>query len=128
GNSNRQDHASRRHFRVFAGERTICHLIIGPDLKSLSEHARAFAEACPEIACRHLFFCRREEWDYLGIESFDGRDLDSLAQQGRLTASNALKHAAKIVTALERTLQPSTKEAATKELETLFARVRSLPM
>jgi glycosyltransferase involved in cell wall biosynthesis len=128
GNPNRRDYLSKASFRVLAGERTICHLTIGRNLTQLWEYTQAFATACPEIACLPLFYHRFGEWDYLGIEFFDGANLDGLALEGRLTPAEALKHARKIIAALERTLQPSTVEAATREIDALFAQVCTLPI
>lgn len=128
GNPDRIDCLSRAHFRVRDGNRTLCRLTVARNLTPLWERIQAFAGACPEIACRPLFCHRSSEWTYLGVEFFDGQDLESLATAGRLTPAEAINHGEKIVAALERTLQPSNAEAATREIERLFAQVCSLPL
>jgi GT2 family glycosyltransferase len=128
GNPNRYDYLAKASFRVTVGNRTVCHLTVGLNLAPLWERTQAFASACPEITCRPLFFHRSGEWDYLGIEFFDGRTLDSLALENLLTPAEALKHSEKVLAALERTLQPSTAEAAAREIDALFAQVCTLPV
>jgi hypothetical protein len=128
GNPHRHDFLSKASYRVMAGIRTLCHLTVGRNLAQLWERTQAFAGACPEIACQPLFHYRLEEWDCLGVEFFDGRNLDSLAREGRLTPAEALEHSGRIVAALERTLQPSNLEAAAQEIDALFVRVSTLPM
>src|SRR5579871_6382860 len=128
GNPNRRDYLSKASFRVLAGNRTLCHLTVGRNLTPLWERTQAFASACPEIACRPLFFHRLGEWDYLGVEFFDGRNLDDLALERQLTPAEALKHAGEIVAALDRTLQPSNSGAAAQEIDALFAQVCALPI
>jgi len=115
-------------FRVLAGNRTVCHLTLGRNLTPLWERTQSFARACPEITCRPLFFHRSGEWEYLGIEFFDGRNLDSLVLEGQLTPGEALKHGGKVLAALGHTLQPSTAEAAAQEIDALFAQVCALPV
>jgi len=127
-NPKRHDYLSKASFRILVENRTVCHLTVGRKLTPLWERTQAFASACPEIACRPLFFHRSGEWDYLGIEFFDGRNLDSLAMEGQLTPTEALKHGGAVLAALERTLQPSTAEAAAREIDGIFAQVCALPL
>jgi GT2 family glycosyltransferase len=128
GNPHRQDYSTKASFHVLVGTRTVCHLTIGRNLTPVWERTQAFASACPEITCRPLFFHRSGAWDYLGMEFFDGRNLDSLAREGQLTPAEALKHGGDVLAALERTLQPSTVEAAAREIDALFAQVCTLPI
>jgi len=128
GNPNRHDYLSKTSFRVMAGNRSVCHLTIGRNLTQLWERTQAFTSACPEITCRPLFFRRLGEWDYLGIEFFDGQNLDRLLLEKKLAPEEVLKHGGKIVAALERTLQPSTAEAAAREIDALFDQVCALPI
>jgi hypothetical protein len=128
GNPKRSDYLSKASFHVLVGNRTVCHLTVGRNLSPLWERTQAFASACPEITCRPLFFHRSGEWDYLGIEFFDGRNLDSLALEGQLPPAEALKHGGKILAVLERTLQPSNAGAAAQEIDALFAQVSALPL
>ncbi|HEV8073735.1 MAG TPA: glycosyltransferase family 2 protein [Opitutaceae bacterium] len=128
GNPKRRDYLSKASFRVTVGNRTVCHLTVGRNLAPLWERTQSFASACPEITCRPLFFHRSGEWDYLGIEFFDGRNLDSLAVEGQLTPAEALKHGGAVLAALERTFQPSNVEAAAQEIDALFAQVCALPI
>lgn len=127
GNPDRIDCLSRAHFRVRDGDRTLCRLTVATNLIPLWERTQAFAKACPDIACKPLFCHRSGEWNYLGVEFFDGQDLESRMTEGRLTAAEAINYGGKIVAALERTLQPSNVEAATQEIERLFAQVCALP-
>jgi O-antigen biosynthesis protein len=128
GNPNRRDYLSKASYRVRAENRTVCHLTVGRNLTKLWERTRSFASACPEITCRPLFCHRSKEWDYLGIEFFDGQNLESLVLEGQLTPAEALKHSGEALAALERTLQVSSAEAAAQEIATLFAQVRALPI
>jgi len=128
GNPNRRDRLSKASFRVSAGDRTVCHLTIGRNLTLLWERTQAFASACPDITCQPLFFHRSGEWDYLGIEFFDGRNLESLALGEQFAPAEALQYSGKIIAALERTLQPSSVEAAAREIDALFAQVSALPI
>jgi len=128
GNPNRHDYLSKASFRVTAGNRTLCHLTVGRNLTQLWERTQSFAGACPEIACRPLFFHRLGAWDYLGLEFFDGQDLDRLLLEKKLAPAEVLKHGGEIVAALERTLQPSNAEAAAREIDALFAQVCALPI
>jgi hypothetical protein len=128
GNPKRRDYLSKASYRVLAGTRTLCHLTIGRNFAKLWERTRSFANACPEITCQPLFFHQTGAWDYLGIEFFDGRNLDGLVLERQLTPAEALKHSGKVLAALERTLQPSTAEEAAREIDALFAQVRALPI
>ena len=128
GDASRPDRLARKHFRVSAGEHTLFRLTVGPNLKDLWERSRAFAEACPEIACPPLFCHRAGEWDYLAIEFFPGRNLEELFLDGGLTSAETVRHVTKIMTVLGGTEQPSTREAATQEIEALFRQVGSLPI
>jgi len=127
-NPERRDYLTRASFRVSSGSRTICYLIVGKNLTDLQKRTRAFAEACPEIVCPLLFWHQSAGWDYLGLELFDGQNLETLLQAGRLTPADALAHAAKIVSALESTLLPSTTEAAAQEIDQFFSWVHSSPI
>jgi len=128
GNPKRRDYLSKASFRVLVGERTVYHLTVGHNLTPLWERTQAFASACPEITCRPLFCHRSKERDYLGIEFFDGQNLDSLVLVGQLTPAEALKHGVKVLGALERTFQVSRAEAAAQEIDALFTQVRALPI
>jgi len=119
---------SRIHFRVFTGDRTLYRLTIGRNLEKLRERTQAFASACPDIACQPLFFHRAGGWDYLAMEFFAGRDLESLSGEGRLTPMEIIHHAEKIVAALQRTEQPSNAEEAAHEIDLLFSQVCVLPL
>src|SRR5579885_93155 len=128
GNPLRHDFFSRASFRLVAGDRILFRLVVGRALRPLWERAQAFADACPGIVCRPLFYHRAGEWDYLAEEFFEGRELDVLVREGRRTATEAVGCAGKIVTALECTQQPSTPEAAAQELDQLFTQVCALPL
>ena len=127
-NPERRDYLTRASFRVFAGSRAICYLTVGKNLTDLQTRTRAFAEACPEIACPLLFWHQSEGWDYLGIELFDGQNLETLVLEGRLKPADAIAHVAKVVSALEGTLLPSTAEASALEMEQFFSRVCASPI
>ncbi|HZP60931.1 MAG TPA: glycosyltransferase family 2 protein, partial [Opitutaceae bacterium] len=101
---------------------------MGRSLEQLWERAQAFADACPDIACRPLFYHRAGEWDYLAEEFFKGREVEVLVREGRQTVTEVVACVEKIMAALERTQQPSTPEAAAQELDWLFTRVCALPL
>ena len=128
GNPNRRDHLLRHRFHAICQKKTVCLVIYGYDLASLWERARGFAQACPEIACRPLFFRNLGENDIIGFAFFEGRDLESLWRKRRIEIGRLREFSQKIVTSLERTAEPSTPEAAAQELESLFAQVFSLPL
>jgi len=123
GNPGRLDCAERVSFRVRAGQRTLCRLTVGPGLADLTHRTRAFAEACPDIACKALFFQSSGETGYLGTEFFDGEPLDSLFRSGRLPVERAVACAGKVQAVLDGTLRPSTPTAAGQELDLFFADV-----
>jgi hypothetical protein len=127
-NPERRDYLTRASFRVYVGNRAICFLTVGKNLTNLRERTKAFAAACPEIACKPLFWHQSDGWDYLGIELFEGQNLETVVLEGRLKSAEAVAKAAKIVSALERTLLPSTSEAAAKELDEFFAWICASPI
>jgi hypothetical protein len=127
-NPERQDYLRRASVHVFVDGIPNLHLTIGHNLSNVRDRSQAFADACPEIACRPVFWHQADGWDYLGFEHFDGRNLDSLSISGRLTAQEAVSHCGRIVAALERTIQQSSIGAAAQEIEAFFARVLSLPV
>lgn len=120
-NPERRDYLTRGAFRVFVNDRAFCHLIVGMGLADLHARAQAFAEACPGITCRPLFWHQSEGWDYLGTELFEGQNLDRLVLEGRLKPADATARVADVVSALEATLLPSTAEAAAREMEQFFS-------
>jgi hypothetical protein len=127
-NPERRDYLKRASFRVFSGGRVVCHLTVGKNLADLQTRTRAFAEACAEIACRPLFWHQSEGWDYLGVELFEGQDIEALVRDGRLKPADAIAHVAKVISALERTLLPSAAEAAAQEMEQFFSWVCASPV
>jgi hypothetical protein len=127
-NPGRLDCDQRASFLVQAGDRTPFHLTVGPCLSSLAERTRAFAEACPEIACRFLFFRQDGSADFLAREYFEGEPLDLLVRSGRLPIARANAHAAAIQASLEKTAQPSSREAAAKEIEAFRSEVLASPL
>jgi len=127
-NPERRDYLTRASFLVFADTRAVCHLTVGKDLSELQTRTRAFAEACPDIACRPLFWHQSAGWDYLGIELFEGKNLETLVLEGQLRSEDAIARVAKIMSALERTLLPSDVGAAARELDQFFARVCASPI
>ncbi|HEY0946108.1 MAG TPA: hypothetical protein VGD81_12605 [Opitutaceae bacterium] len=128
GNPRRHDCLTRRRFRILAADRVVCLLTLGHNLASLAKRVEAFAQACPEIACRLFFYRRVEGWDYLGVEFFDGDDLETLTGARRLSPATTREHVAAVISALERTWRPSSAEAAAHELDVLFSRLCALPI
>lgn len=127
-NPGRSDCDQRASFLVQAGTHTPFHLTVGPGLSDLAERTRAFAEACPEIACRFLFFRQDASADFLAREYFEGEPLDLLVRSGRLPIARANAHAAAIQASLEKTSQPSSREAAAKEFEAFRSEVLASPL
>ena len=122
-NPERRDYHTRGAFRVFSGERAVCFLIAGHGLDDLHRRAKDFAEACPAIACRPVLWHRESEWDFLGLELFAGANLNTQVLNGRVTLSEAVNCAERIAAVLQGTRQSSSREEASRELETLFARI-----
>jgi len=122
-NPARLDFGERSSFRVWAGDSILCHLTAGPGLSDLAERTRSFAETCPDIACRFIFFRQSPSGDILTREFFAGLSLDSLVRAGRLSLAQATACAARVQTALEATSRPSTPEAAAREFESFQAEV-----
>ncbi len=127
-NPERRDYLTRKAFRVFSGSRGVCHLSVGRGLGDLRSRIQAFAEACPGIACRPLFWRQFDDWDYHGIELSGGRDLETLVAEGRMTSADAFAHARAVVSALDRTLAPSDAGAASQEMERFLSRACASPI
>jgi glycosyltransferase involved in cell wall biosynthesis len=127
-NPERRDYLTRATFNLYAGDRAICHLTVGKNLEDLHARTQTFADACSSIACLPLFWHQSAGWDYLGIELFQGKNLETLVLEGRLKPADAIAHVAKIVSALEGTTLPSTAEAASEEIEQFFSRACASPI
>jgi hypothetical protein len=127
-NTGRLDCATRFCFRVHAGGRSLCHLTVGRDLGDLAARIRDFSEACPGFACKPLFSRRVDGWEFLGTEYFDGEPLDGMLRTGAITLQEAIAHAGAVLTGLDLTLRPSTREAADGELERFLSEVRGSPL
>ncbi len=119
---------ARTSYRVSTGGRPICHLTVGGDLHDLWERTRDFATACPTIACRPLFRHRNGGNEFVGVEYFEGDNLESLAAKGAITSAEAVACGERIVAALEETRQPSTAEAARREMDSTLDWIFASPL
>ena len=128
GNPNRRDYQSRQRFHAVKQGKPVCLVINGYDLAPLWKRSQGFAQACPTISCKPLFFQSVEGNDVLGFEFFAGRDLECLWRERRIEVEQIRQGSQKIVAALEGTIAPSTAEAAAQELEDLFTAVCALPL
>src|SRR5258708_7049204 len=124
----RLDYTTRLDLRVARGGRPICYLSIGRNLADLRSRTTAFAKACPEIACRPLFWRRVDGWDYFATEYFEGEKLDAELLNGRLSAAQAEKSLNYVVEMLDRTTHASTTAASERELHQVFAQAAALPV
>lgn len=123
-NIERLDYYEKASFRVFGGKRTLCHLTIGRDLADLNRRTSAFAKACPDIACQPMFWHRQGQWDFLGVEYFDGDNLEEATVfKAWLKPSEAISCAERAIASLEQTRRPSTPDAAARELDGIFSKV-----
>jgi hypothetical protein len=69
-----------------------------------------------------------KQWDYLGVEFFEGRNLDTLSLKGVIASKDAIRYGERVGAALNRTLRSSTNSLANREIEQLFAKVCASPM
>jgi len=80
----RREKYSRRHFRVQADGRNICHLIVGANLAPVHLQSERFFEACPKLICRPLLFWENGNGTgYLCLDHFAGESLDDAVLAGR---------------------------------------------
>jgi glycosyltransferase involved in cell wall biosynthesis len=128
GNPKRMDYQERQHFRLLLEGKPRFVLTLGSGIKLLYERAKALSSACPGIVCKPLHFFEYENTECVVFEYFDGRDLESLWRERRIEISQIRHYAQGIVEALETTSEPSTSQAAKKELEALFTHVSALPL
>jgi GT2 family glycosyltransferase len=115
-------HATLRrwHCRVDEDRQPLFHLVLGPGLSDLYERARAFAEACPTLACRPLFHLRHTSGiELLGIEHFAGESLDHLVRTGRCDGTRWLGLVRQAQKILDQTSEDSPAEQRSAELERL---------
>ena len=122
-NPGRLDHATRLAFRVLAEQKSVCYLLVGPNLSEIWDRAREFAEACPAIAAKALFFEPTPQADVLGLEFIEGRILDEMPPSAALEAA-----AGAVLAALERTFKPSSLPELNAELERFFSWVATSPI
>jgi len=123
-NPGRIDHATRRAFHVWAGQKSVCYLLAGPNLAGIASRARKFGEACPDIAAKELFFESTPRMDFLGMEFIEGSPFEEAA----VPAPMLEKAAAAILTRLEATLKPSSVAELRAELEDFFTWVLASPV
>ena len=126
-NPQRIDHRSRLKLRVFREDRCLCFLTVGYNLTDLWARTKAFAEACPAIACKALFRHQAGLLDYVGVECFEGLPLEEAVQSGRITEQAVDRIVAGVVSELNRTIRPSTEELAIREFDELAGSMASLP-
>lgn len=127
-NPARRDRCTRRMFELWHRNAPWLQLTVGPGLGALHERSRAFAAACPSIACPVALWHRTEEWDVLGLEHFAGRSLEELVAAGELSPAQALAKAARVIAVLGSTREASDPESAERELNQLFSDLLALPV
>ncbi len=128
-NPERRDYFTRRGYKIYGPKRQpICYLTVGQDLADLHRRILSFSDACPEIACRPLFYHKTGDWEYLGTELFDAQNVDGLVFSGKLPVEDAVKLGERALIALEHTMKKSSSAAASRELDGFFAKVLASPL
>lgn len=128
-NPERRDCFTRLGYKVYGLNRQpICYLTVGRDLADLHRRILSFSDACPEIACRPLFYHKTGDWEYLGTELFDAQNVDGLVFSGKLPVEDAVKLGERALVALEHTMRESSSAAASRELDEFFAKVLASPL
>ena len=128
-NPERRDCFTRRGYKLYGPNRQpICYLTVGRDLADLHRRILSFSDACPEIACRPLFYHKTGDWEYLGTELFDAQNVDGLVFSGKLPVEDAVKLGERALIALEHTMKKSSSAAASRELDGFFAKVLASPL
>ncbi len=125
-NPARLDRSSRGTFKIAQQGQILGLLTVGKNLSDLHARAAAFAQACPELSCRPLFFYRVDGWDYFGTEFFDGQNLE--VDSDRRSVAATLAFVREIVSALQRTHRASSTAAASQELDRIFDRLHRSPL
>ena len=128
-NPERRDCFTRLGYKVYGLNRQpICYLTVGRDLADLHRRILSFSDACPEIACRPLFYHKTGDWEYLGTELFHAQNVDGLVFSGKLPVEDAVKLGERALVALEHTMRESSSAAASRELDEFFAKVLASPL
>jgi 2-polyprenyl-3-methyl-5-hydroxy-6-metoxy-1,4-benzoquinol methylase len=118
----RKDRGRKWAYKVARGDHVLFHLTVARSgLTRLYERAKAFAQACPDIACKPLFFLEVEEssLQLFGQEYFAGETLDSAVARGACDARQWMAAANIAMAALEKSTCSSSLEAYDKEVKEL---------
>ena len=110
----------RWHYRVRNRDKVLFHLIVGRQLRTVHERGAAFAQACPALICRPLFFHTADGLDLLGLEHFEGTSLDALVQTGACDRKRWLETVRHAQQLLESTARPSSHDRRAAELQHLI--------
>lgn len=117
---------ARSSFRVSVANRVDYHICLGAGLAETAERARAFAEACPELACGVVTFLPSRECDLLVLEYFAGESLDDLVYRGDCSATEWLRCVRHAQAVLERTRNDSVPESRRAQVDRWAAAIASL--
>jgi hypothetical protein len=123
----RLDYQSRFDFRLLRGKQVLCHVTVGRDLGELRTRMEDFASACPDIACRPLFWHVGQGWHFLGSEYFAAVNIAAAGQPGSppVDPAAALDRVEKALASSE---QSSSADALIEELQALWTEVFSLSL
>lgn len=102
-------------FHVYQGEHWVLQVNAGKHLAAMDRTATAFQRDCPSITIPIAFSITRAATDFIGFKIPEGHMLSSVSPADAAQAIRILQEA------LSRTEEPSTKEAALRELEPLVA-------
>lgn len=127
-NPERTDYHTRHLFRVWHGQRPVCHLVTGENMTVLWQTARAFAKACPTLAAKPLFLQRTRDQDYLAFEFIEGPSLESALRSGQINVGKAKDLISQALAALNKTRRPSHGSAAEIELQSFCSQVERCPV
>jgi SAM-dependent methyltransferase len=125
----RKDRGDKWAYKVARDGEVLFHLTVANGgLNRVYERAKAFAQACPDLACKPLFFMEAEEssLQLFGQEYFDGETLDSAVSRGACDAEQWMAAVNTAMAALENSTCSSSLEAYDRELKELKDGVLSL--
>jgi 2-polyprenyl-3-methyl-5-hydroxy-6-metoxy-1,4-benzoquinol methylase len=118
----RKDSGAKWAYKVARDNEVLFYLTVANGgLNRLYERAQAFAEACPNLACKPLFFLEEEgsSLQLLGQEYFEGESLDLAVARGSCNAEQWMVSVNTAMAALEESTCSSSSEAYEREVNEL---------
>lgn len=117
---------ARWSFAVHVNGAPRYHLTAAADLSDSAARTRAFADACPEIACRVLAFLPDAAGDLLVSEHFAGEPLDHVVARGDCAPERWLAAVRRVMTVLNCTESESSTAARDEQIARWMSSVRRL--